>query len=407
VTERRRRIAFVVDRYAPTTYGGAPLYAFRLAKHLGAHFAVELLTTTAQDYMTWENVYAPGVEIDGGVTIRRFPIDIERDVARFDLLSRALVRSRRPSLAAQEQWMGAQGPMSLALLRYLAAERETYDAVVFVSYLYATTYFGLPLVADRALFIPLVHDEWMIRFSLWDRIFSLPRGYVYNTLEERTFTQARFPRLDVEGPVIGAGVDVPAVTDRKRFRTRYGIEGRFALYLGRVDRAKGCDALVRMFRRTRAQHGRSLVLVGERYLDVRAGEGVIVTGPVDDDTKWDALAACDVLVLPSRYESLSLVALEAWAMGKPVLANARAAAVAGQIERSGGGLTYTTDAEFAGALTSLDATRATEYGARGRAFVDEHYRWPVIEARFAEHLATVFGWHERSTATPARRQWWM
>jgi glycosyltransferase involved in cell wall biosynthesis len=388
----RRRIAFVVDRYAPTTFGGAPLYAHRLAEHLAARFDTEILTTTAQDYMTWANAFAPGTERVDGVTVRRFAIDIERGVARFDRLSKRLLRVRRPALAAQERWMGAQGPLSLELLRYLARERDAYDAFVFVSYLYATTYFGLPLVADRALFVPLAHDEWPIRFSMWDRIFALPRGFAYNTIEERAFARERFPQANVDGPVIGAGVDAPANADRKRFRERYGIAGRFALYLGRVDPSKGCADLVRTFRRTRARHDRSLVLVGERYMDVREGGGVVVTGPVDEQTKWDALAACDVVVLPSRYESLSFVALEAWAMGKPVLANARAEAVAGQIERSGGGLTYRTDAEFAGALNALDGPRGLDYGARGRAFVDEHYRWPAIEARFADHLASVFAW---------------
>ena len=389
---RRRRIAFVVDRYAPTTFGGAPLYAHRLARVLAARFDTEILTTTAQDYMTWTNAFAPGCETIDGVDVRRFAIDVERNVARFDAFSRRLLRARHPAIATQEFWMGAQGPMSLDLLRYLAAERAAYDAFVFVSYLYATTYFGLPLVAGRALLVPLAHDEWPIRFSMWDRIFSLPSGFAYNTVEERAFAQRRFPAANVDGPVIGAGVEPPPTTDRKRFRSRYGIEGRFALYLGRVDPSKGCADLVRTFRRTRKQHDRSLVLVGERYTDVRPGDGVCVTGPVDDQTKWDAIAACDVLVLPSRYESLSFVALEAWAMGKPVLANARALAVAGQIERSGGGLTYTTDREFAGALASLDAARAAELGARGRAFVDEFYRWPAIEACFAAHLTSVFGW---------------
>jgi glycosyltransferase involved in cell wall biosynthesis len=101
-----------------------------------------------------------------------------------------------------------------------------------------------------------------------------------------------------------------------------------------------------------------------------------------------------VLVLPSRYESLSFVALEAWAMGKPVLANARAQAVDGQIERSGGGRTYGSDRDFAHALATLDPATAAHLGARGRAFVDVHYRWPAIEARFAAHLATVFGWRD-------------
>jgi len=392
LTARRRRIAFVVCRYAPATYGGAERYAHGLAAALADRLDTELLTTTALDYMTWSNAIAPGAEVIDRVTIRRFNVDAERDVPRFDRLSRRLVRTRRPTLAAQERWMGAQGPLSLDLLRYLAAEGASYDAVVFVGYLYATTYFGLPLVADRALLVPLAHDEWPIRFPMWDRMFGLPRGFAYNTSEERAFVERRFSSVDVAGPVIGAGVAAPAAADRMRFRARYGIEGRFALYLGRVDRSKGCAELLRTFRRTRARHGRSLVLAGERQMDVRGGDGVIVTGPLDEVTKWDAIAASDLLVLPSRYESLSLVALEAWTMGKPVLANARAAAVAGQIARSGGGLTYANDREFAGALASLDAARSADYGTRGRAFVEEHYRWPAIAARFTAHLEAVFGW---------------
>jgi glycosyltransferase involved in cell wall biosynthesis len=386
VTARRRRIAFVVDRYAPATFGGAERHAYGLAEALAPQFDVELLTTTAHDYMTWQNAYPAGTETIGNVIVRRFAVDAERNVAHFDRLSRTLVRTRRPSLAAQERWMGAQGPMSLDLLRYLAAEREAYAAFVFVSYLYATTYFGLPLVADRAVLLPLAHDEWMLRFPMWERIFSLPRAFSFNTPEERALIRHRFPTLPIDGPVIGAGVDMPAHTDRLRFRERFEVGGRFALYLGRVDRSKGCEALLRTFRQTRARHGRSLVMMGERYMDARGGDGVIITGPVDDATKWDALAACDVLIVPSRYESLSVAALEAWAMGKPVLANAASAALVGQIERSGGGLTYRTDDEFAGALRALDGERATAYGAAGRAFVDEHYRWPAIATQFAAHL---------------------
>ncbi len=392
MTGRRRRVAFIVDRYAPTTFGGAPLYAHSLAKHLSERFTTEILTTTAHDYMTWENAFAPGVDAADGVTVRRFAVDVQRDVARFDRRSRRLLRTRRPSRDDQERWMGAQGPLSLALLRYLAAEREQYDAFVFVSYLYATTYFGLPLVADRALFVPLTHDEWPLRFSMWDRIFALPRGFVYNTDEERAFTAARFPHADVAGPVIGVGIDPPPAAEPERFRRRFGIERPFALYLGRVDPSKGCAELLRSYAGAGARRDHDLVLVGERYMDVPQRDGVHATGPVDDALKWDALAACDLLVLPSRYESLSLVALEAWASRKPVLASARARAVAGQIARSGGGLTYTGDRSFAHAFAQLAAPAGAAYGARGRDFVDAHYRWPAIEQRFAAHLATVLGW---------------
>jgi glycosyltransferase involved in cell wall biosynthesis len=388
----RRRVAFVVDRYAPSTFAGAPLHAFALASRLRERFDVELLTTTATDPVTWANALPAGVETIDGVTVRRFAVDVQRDKRQFDRLSKRVLRMRRPPIALQERWMATQGPFSLDLLRYLARERTAYDAFVFVSYLYATTYFALPLVADRACFLPLTHDEWALRFSMWDRLFALPRGFAYNTPEERALTAARFPAARTDGPVIGVGVDAPASADRNRFRRRFGIDRPFALYLGRIDASKNVPELLRAYRKQRRAGGRDLVLVGAQSLDVRPAPGVHVVGPVDDETKWDALAACDLLVQPSRFESLSLVALEAWAMSKAVVANARAEAVAGQIERSGGGLTYTTDREFAGALDALNPQRALVYGARGRAFVDEHYRWPVIEERFAAHLSDIFAW---------------
>jgi glycosyltransferase involved in cell wall biosynthesis len=295
--------------------------------------------------------------------------------------------------------MGAQGPLSLDLVRYLAHEREAYDAFVFVSYLYATTYFGLPLVADRALLLPLAHDEWMLRLPMWDRIFALPRGFVYNTAEERDLIARRFPKRATGGPVIGVGIDPPPATDPERFRRTWGIERPFALSLGRVDASKGTDELLRAHRRS--SHTRELVLMGERQMRVPATRDVTLTGPVDEQMKWDALAACDVLVLPSRYESLSLAALEAWATGKPVLANARAHAVAGQIARSGGGLTYDGEADLARRLDEAEPGGGAEAGRRGAAFVDEHYAWPVIEARFTAHLVNVMGWSDDASTGSA------
>ena len=64
-----------------------------------------------------------------------------------------------------------------------------------------------------------------------------------------------------------------------------------------------------------------------------------------------------VLVMPSYYESLSMVALEAWALGKPVLANARCDVLLGQCLRSNAGLYYENAAEFAAALDRCSTIR--------------------------------------------------
>ena len=62
-------------------------------------------------------------------------------------------------------------------------------------------------------------------------------------------------------------------------------------------------------------------------------------GFVSDRDKFDGIAGAEALIMPSYYESLSMVALEAWALGRPVLANGRCDVLRGQVVRSRAGLT--------------------------------------------------------------------
>jgi glycosyltransferase involved in cell wall biosynthesis len=124
-------------------------------------------------------------------------------------------------------------------------------------------------------------------------------------------------------------------------------------------------------------------------------ENVVVLGPVDEQEKWDALAACELLAMPSAYESLSLAVLEAWALGKAVLVNAHAAALVGQCRRSGGGLWYSNYEEFEAALTVMDADIRKKLGSQGRDFINDCCRWAPVEGAYtgllkaAEELADI------------------
>ena len=379
---RRRRIAIVVPYCGPTTYGGAATLALAVAKRLDSTYDVELLTTCATDYETWRNAEPEGhVRIDG-VHVRRFPVDHERDRARFERLSRSLVYTPDASIDEQEHWMRAQGPMSTPLLDYLDTFGTRYAAVLFFSYLYATTYFGLPIVEDRAILAPLAHDEWPLSFALWDRFFARPASYVFVSEEERTLIQGRFPALGIDGPIAGIGVTVPENVSAERFRATTGIHDPFLLYLGRIDPAKACDELLADYAQYRASSSTlpRIVLIGERHMEIKAGPEVAVLGPVDERTKWDAIAACDVFVMPSPYESLSIAVLEAWTQGRPVLVNGRSETLVGQCRRAGGGLWYVNADEFAVALEMLDPPTRAALGSRGRLYVEQQYTWPRIEA---------------------------
>jgi glycosyltransferase involved in cell wall biosynthesis len=381
----------VVPYCGPTTYGGAATLALAVSKRLSASFEVELLTTCATDYETWRNAAPEGHSRVDGVHVRRFSVDRQRDQGRFERLSRAIIYAPDASIDEQEDWMRAQGPMSTPLLDYLDTFSTRYVAIVFFSYLYATTYFGFPIVEDRAILVPLAHDEWPLAFSLWDRFFARPAAFIFVSEEERSVVQRRFASLGIDGPVAGIGIVPPVDPSPERFRNAAGIREPFLLYLGRVDPAKGCAELVSdyaLFRSAAVGFPR-LVLAGERHMTIEAGPGITVLGAVDERTKWDALAACEALVMPSPYESLSIAVLEAWAVARPVLVNGRSETLVGQCRRSGGGLWYVNADEFAAALEVMDAPTRALLGRRGRAYVEKQYAWERVEAVYRDVIERV------------------
>lgn len=381
------RVAFVVQRCGLEVNGGAELLCRMVAERLAPLFPTEVLTTCALDYMTWENHYPAGEERIGDLVIRRFPVARPRDVESFNRLSASLQpRVRSASLAEQEEWMRQQGPWSPALLEYLVANKDKYDAFIFVTYLYATTYFGLPLVRDKAILVPLGHDEWPIHFSMWDRIFAAPSGFIFSTEEEQAFLRHRFPDARLDGPIVGIAIELPARVDPDAFRRSFAIAAPFVLYAGRVDESKGVPELLRDFAAYRQSSGderTELVLMGQRVMTLDERPNVRAIGFVSDADKWNALAACEALVMPSRYESLSIVLLEAWSVRKPVLVSAASEVLVGQCRRSQGGLWYSNTDEFCAALDVLlhDERIRRGLGAQGQTYVSNNYEWSrVVEA---------------------------
>ncbi len=238
------------------------------------------------------------------------------------------------------------------------------------TYLYATTQLAMPLAPERTVLVPLAHDEPMLRFGLTRGLVRMAAGLAFMTPEERRLVD------DLHG--LG---DRPEADRGRRASSRprrgtppaparaQDLPGRFALYLGRVDPAKGLDALVRAHGAYRDAGGElGLVLAGRPTVEMRLPGWVRTTGFVDAATRSDLLDACEVVVLPSPHESLSLVALEAWRAGRPTLATGRSDVLAGQTARSGGGLLYLDAPTYARQLTRLAADPALRAGlaAAGR-----------------------------------------
>ncbi len=385
------KVTVVAQRYGAEILGGAESHARQVAERLAEFYSVDVLTSCALDYTTWANHYPPGDSVLNGVTVRRFPTRHPRPANIDDLWGRAYLHGH--SLDDELAWLRAQGPYTPPLLDYLRRHRDDSDVFIFFTYLYYPTALGLRLVADKALLVPTAHDEGPLYLDTFFGLFHAPRAILYNTEEERRMVERRFRNTAIPNAVVGVGVDVPPDPQPARFTARYGLTRPYLLYLGRLVRDKGVDDLVAAYAAYRRVYPdeADLVLVGQGDLALPDTPGVVRAGFVDDATRFDALAGALAVVAPSRYESLSLIALEAWMLGKPVVTTTQSSVVSSLCRRAQGGLAYADAAEFSEIAHWLASTPATAHalGCQGQAFAQATYRWPTVIAQYRHFIEHV------------------
>lgn len=379
-------VLIVVQRFGDEVVGGSEGHARVVASRLARSHSVEIATTTAADYWTWAPYYPPGTSELDGLRVHRFPAE-GRDPEFKAFESKVL--SGEHALADEEEWLRRQGPHCPELLEFLHDEGSGYDAVLFYTYIYEPTARGLPIVPERAALISTAHDEAPLRLAPYRALFQLPRAFGFLTPEERDLVHRTFRNEHIPHETLGLGLDAPGAYDVTAFRAAHQLEGPLVLYLGQVSEGKGCDELLAAWTAYRTRPNArpaTLVLAGTLRMDVPDRRDVLAIGRIPDAEKYAALAAADALVLPSRFESLGIVLLEAWQVGTPVLVRADNPVTAGQVARSRGGLTYRDAEGFGDALDRTIATREA-LGAAGRAWVERESSWDAFDARLAQLVA--------------------
>lgn len=382
------KIAIVVQRYGQDIVGGSELEARLLAEHLQPYIQVEILTTTAQDMMTWQDYYPLGDSFVNNIHVRRFPIRKPRDVQQFNASSSRVLNTQAP-LETQLEWMRLQGPDAPQLLDYIRDNRDRYDLFIFMTYLYATTFYGLQIVPEKSILIPTSHDEPSAYLDIFRSTFGLPRAIIFNTAEEQTFVHNQYRNQHIPNLVLGLGQDRPIVPTDVQV-----TEMDFVLYMGRVDPNKGCDELFDHFLAYKEQSGDpvKLVLTGTVLMAVPNHPAIISLGylPANDRFAW--LQRASVYVHSSAYESMSVSTLEAWSLGIPVLVNGKAEVLKAHCERSNGGFYYQSQTEFINMLGRLrkDPDLRHQLGQCGQAYVDGNYEWRKITEKYVQFLKRIY-----------------
>lgn len=393
-----KRIALVNQRYGTEVNGGSEYYTRLIAERLTDDFEVDVITTKALDYTTWENYYKADSEDINGVHVLRFPVEACRaeDFNSYNGAYLAQIGAGKADIHAEKIWFEKQGPYSPAAIKYIRENKDKYDAFIFVTYLYYLTVMGLPEAAEKAVLIPTAHEEPFIHFKTFEKLFTLPRAFVFLTDEEKALVQRLFNCRDIPCEVMGTGVEVPCTPDEAAFREKFGISGDYVIYVGRIDEGKNCPEMFRYFTEYKSRHpesGLKLVLMGKPVCKVPKHGDIISLGFVSEEDKFGGISGAKALVLPSEFESLSISVLEAMTLSVPVIVNGRCEVLKGHCVKSNGGLYYTNYFEFEGILDYI-FSHDSEYGMlceNAHEYVDKNYRWDVIMKRFKELISNISG----------------
>ncbi|MCR9143483.1 MAG: glycosyltransferase family 4 protein [bacterium] len=446
-----KRVAIVVQRWHPDLAGGSEQHAGLYARYIAdSGVPVDLITTTAKDAVTWQNHYDSGMTEHDGFRALRFPVAGGRRAdwnALHDLMLREAVAIRSEAFAGnlfdrdspaiyppkirwpralQEEWIRRQGPDSPELVTYLAQKGDQYGCIIFLTYLFATCYFGSARVGPEVptLFVPTLHDEAPAYLPAFQRMAGRFDGILWNTEAEEQLGRSLwgpFPNkmLHRRG---GMGIAMPeaepgALNAMPNFAGGFDpTADSFALYCGRISLAKGCGEMIEWFLdsldtpaeldardtpaaressgEAAAKVPRKLILTGDLQMELPEHPALIYAGFVSEAQKFALMSAARMFIMPSGFESLSVVTLEAMGQGTPVLGSDRSPVIQDHILRSGVGRMYRDRESFASGLRvlgSCDAGESLAMQSAARSYVADNYSHETVRERVLDAIRLLAG----------------
>lgn len=388
---QKLRVGVIVPRFGKNAPGGAETHAEGLARAFMANgHTAEIITTRTDSMLRWNNNIAEGVTEDDGLAVRRFTVD-GADQSRFHQIGHKINKGDGVTWEEETEWLRLS-IRSREMERHLRINSGDYDFFMFIPYLYGSTYWGIHAAPEKSYLVPCYHRETPAFLRTIGQNAMMAAGILFNTLAEKKLAEAELGIRNINSRVVGEGVDTLAKGDPSRFRAKYGIGHNFLLYVGRLQREKNVPQLLEYFsgyaRNMNAGVGLAMAGMGDVKIKDDPSTRLRHLGFVPEQDKIDACSACMAFVLPSTQESFSIVMMEAWLQGKPVIANAACNVAREHIYTCGGGIMYSNADEFAVAVQTLteNPALAEEMGRKGREYVLSNFSWDRIMERIEKAL---------------------
>lgn len=388
----KTRLAFITPRYSPKSAGGAEVHCQLLAEKVAAlGHEVDVLTTCAKDHFSWKNYFKPGEELIKGVRVRRFQVNDDRQVERFHSIQ-SRIANRQPITPEEEvQWIEGS-VVSQDLENYLKQNHTQYEFLIFIPYLFGTTYWGAQLFPEKTLLIPCLHNEPFAYLSIFKKMFQSVKGLLFNTPPEKEFAQKLYDLDSDICTLVSLGFEKEKTVEPRLFRDRFKLNDPYILFAGRREKGKNVPLLIENFRayKRHNQNNLKLVLLGSGDVErLPEDEGNIYDfGYVSEEEKLSATAGALAFCQPSINESLSIVVLQSWLHKVPALVHGDCAVTRSHCDNSNGGLYFSNYFEFEECLNFFRAhpDQAEQMGQNGCAYVEKFFNWDIVLQRFEAAL---------------------
>ncbi len=402
----RKRALLIVHRFWPHPGGSERLFYNVATRLAGMGLDVTVFTTDAWHPESFHNPrkqrLRPGLETHDALTIRRF--GLRHIPLQFKVLR---VISWLP-IEAAKLLSGSPYVLAPGYLFEIFRNRPKFDIVIAGVLPYTHLIYPAAWLAQLHqipwICVPLVH--WGLAgggpspgYLTSPQVRLLRKADAIATatnVESRALEACGLDSSKIHRVGVGIDPEEFAGGEAARFRERFHLEGPFVLQVSTLSRAKGAVDLVKAMKLLWAAGSDArLVLVGpamgdfEKYFasqpeDVR--KRTLLLGLIDEATKKDAYAACDVFVMASSADSFGTVYLEAWLYGKPVI-GANAGGVPEVVSPGLDGLlvTFGRHVELSDAISKLlaDGELRRRLGDAGRRMVLAEYTWDAVFDRFA------------------------
>jgi len=383
------KIALVTPWYGENLPGGAETYCRKTAENLQKGLIdIEILTTCVKEFNSdWNNnFYKEGLYLVNGIPVRRFSVRM-RNTSLFDRINYKLLYNEYVSYEEEEIFI-QEMVNSNALYAYIRDHGSDYDFFLFIPYMFGTTYYGSFLHSQKTILIPCLHEERYAHMLLYRSMFENAKGIIYLSEPEKRVGDSLFNIRNYQ-KVLGGGIDTQYDFNPKRFRNKFSISGDFILYVGRRELGKNVPLLIEyfcQFKRNNSESPVKLLLIGSGVVDIPYDyqSDIIDLGIVSDQEKYDAYSAATLLCQPSINESFSIVIMESWLCGTPVLVHGGCAVTKDHCIKSNGGFFFNDYDEFEKNISFFlkNPEKNHEMAKSGKEYVESNYSWTNIIKKY-------------------------